>query len=117
MAYLARVCQKLTQNACQITYESIDIVMDSRKSGFRKRRINGQRPALMSILNDVNCLLCSGFGDTIIGKRSQSLLSLCNRIAEGSNLMAATMHSIKIVATKCGGNVEGEMQMLTTEHR
>jgi hypothetical protein len=70
----------------------------------------------MSILNDVHCLLCSGLGDTIIGKRSQSLLSLCNRIAEGFNLMAAKMHSMKVLANKCGGNVEGETQMLTNKH-
>ncbi|KAL6229084.1 hypothetical protein BDW75DRAFT_225711 [Aspergillus navahoensis] len=70
----------------------------------------------MSILNNVNCLLCSGLGDAIVGKRSLSLVSPCNRLPTGSNLIAATMHSIKRLSTRNGGMVEGHVRMLTIEH-
>jgi hypothetical protein len=113
---MSKVSRRPPRRSAIYGYEFMDIAMDCPESELKKKRVNGHSPAWISLLNDVNCLICSGLGDAIIGKRSLSLLSHCNRLPEGSNLMAATMHSIKALSTKHGGNVEGEMHMLTDKH-
>jgi hypothetical protein len=97
-------------------YEFMDIVMDSPQSELKKKRIDGTSLAWMSILSGVSCLLCSGLGDAIVGKRSLSPMSPCNNLPEGSNLMAATMHSIKTLSARHGGSVVDEVHKLTEKH-
>jgi hypothetical protein len=113
---LSRVSPRPPGRSAIYGYEFMDIVMDSPQSELKKRRIDGYSTAWVSILNEVNCLLCSGLGDAIVGKRSLSLMSPCNRLPKGSNLMAATVHSIKRLSMKHGGSMEGEAHILTTKH-
>jgi hypothetical protein len=113
---LSRVSLRPAGHSVVYSYEFMDIVMDSPQSELEKRRIYRYSPAWVLILNEVNCLLCSGLGDSIVGKCSLSLMSRCNRLPKGSNLMASTMQSIKRLSIKHGGGMESGAHMLTTKH-
>lgn len=113
---LSRVSPQKPRQSMIYGYEFMDIVMNPPKSELKKSRIEGNGSAWASLLSDVNCLLCSDLGDVIIGNRSCSMMSPCNRLPQGFDLMAASMHSIERLSMKHGSSDQGKRHILTNTH-
>ncbi|KAL3455310.1 hypothetical protein BJX64DRAFT_295160 [Aspergillus heterothallicus] len=78
-------------------YEFMDVVRDSPRSKLKQKNIERQGLAWASLLEEVNCLFCSNFGDAIRGNRALCLDSPCNRLPMGKDLMAASTSSINVL--------------------
>jgi hypothetical protein len=83
-------------------YEFMDIVMDSPLADLKKRKVEKQGLGWTSLLSEVRCLFCSNLGDVIIGGRANEPSAPCNRLIEGSDLLAATMRSIELLSERAG---------------
>lgn len=115
-ANLSRVSLQPPRRSTIYGYEFMDIVMNLPKSELKKSRAEGNGSAWISLLSEINCLLCSDLGDVIIGKRSFSAMSPCNRLPPGLDLMAASMHSIERLSIKHGSHDQGMTRILTNTH-
>jgi hypothetical protein len=84
-------------------YEFMDIVMDSPRSELKRRKLEKDGLAWSSLLDEVNCLFCSGLGDAIVGKRARDVSAKCNTLPSGYDFLAASMRSIDNLSMKHGG--------------
>ncbi|CAI7629394.1 unnamed protein product [Penicillium pancosmium] len=84
-------------------YEFMDIVMDSPRSELKRRKLQKDGPALLSLLDEVNCPFCSGLGDAIVGKRARDVPAQCNILPAGYDLPAASIQSTDNLSMKHGG--------------
>ncbi|KAJ5698437.1 hypothetical protein N7462_000442 [Penicillium macrosclerotiorum] len=113
---LSRIDVQPSRGATIFGYEFMDIVMESPRIELKKQQITKDGLMWASLLSEVNCLFCAGLGDAIVGKRSPDILSPCNRIPEGSDLMAVSMYSIEKLSQKHGGPLLDFIQRLSHTH-
>ncbi|KAJ5712782.1 hypothetical protein N7493_009250 [Penicillium malachiteum] len=97
-------------------YEFMDIVMDSPRSELRKQTLAKEGLAWSSLLSEVNCLFCSGLGEVIVGARGPELLSMCNRLPDGYDFMAASMRSIEKLSKRYSHEQQTSTHRLSQDH-
>ncbi|KAE8379063.1 hypothetical protein BDV26DRAFT_303854 [Aspergillus bertholletiae] len=99
---LAKTVTKKRSTHNIIGYEFMDIVTENSQSELKKYRVKKNGISWVPLLGEVSCLVCSGLGDAILGKRNSSPGSACNRLPLGVGLMAATMVSINRLSGRNG---------------
>ncbi|KAJ6108024.1 hypothetical protein N7523_009347 [Penicillium sp. IBT 18751x] len=97
-------------------YEFMDIVMDSTRSELKKETLEKDGLAWLSLLDEVNCLFCSGMGEAIIGDRALDISSACNRLPKGNDFLAASMKSVEIMSKRHGGSHQMDFCRLSQKH-
>lgn len=97
-------------------YEFMDIIMDSTKTELKRKHIDKGGLAWASLLNEVNCLFCSGLSDAIIGLRADTPNSPCNQLPLGLDWMAVSVRSIDALNRKQGGDGVGFLRQLSSQH-
>ncbi|KAJ5714915.1 uncharacterized protein N7483_012096 [Penicillium malachiteum] len=97
-------------------YEFMDIVMDSPRSELRKQTLEKEGLAWSPLLSEINCLFCSNLGEVMIGGRGLELLSLCNRLPDGYDFMAASMRSIEKLSKRYSHEEQSNAHRLSQDH-
>lgn len=96
-------------------YEFMDIVMDSPRSELKKRSLDRKSQKWSHMLDDLNCLFCSGLGEAIIGERALQPASPCNSLPVGKDLLAASVQSLIDLSAKYGGPTQ--VSRVSKDHR
>ncbi|KAL5339376.1 hypothetical protein BJX70DRAFT_397826 [Aspergillus crustosus] len=99
-------------------YEFMDIVKGSSRSLLKRVCVTTEGRAWIGLLENVKCIFCSGVGEVIIGSTTTATSALpCDQLHKGSDLLAASMHSIETLSSFFGGqSLDGTYQLFTNRH-